>query len=110
MNPGHTRPRSTSRDAVVIIDPDDSEKECLDPNKLLAPMLEKLTDLNVPLAVIISDANRSATYTLTAFTARLWPIRDGKVILGLKKIELKQLRARISFDIAIETVESDQIE
>jgi hypothetical protein len=97
------RQRSISRERIVVIDPGDRDSECLDPAQLLRDLLPKLTTLDIPLVVTLTDNSTSVSYPLNVFTSKLWRINDGKVIFGLKKIRLSELSANITYDIDVET-------
>jgi hypothetical protein len=97
------RPRSVSRERATVIDPGDPDAECLDPEQLLSSILSKLTTLDIPLSVTISDNENQVSYPINIFTSKLWPIRDGCVIFGLKRIKFEELKASINFNISIET-------
>jgi len=97
------RPRSISRSRVTVIDPGDPDRECLDPNQLLDQLLSNLRNLDVPLVVSISDNSTQVQYPLKTFTSKLWPIREGDVIFGLKRIKFREIKAEIKFNIEVES-------
>jgi len=97
------RARSVSRSRITVIDPGDANNECLDPAQLLDSVLSKVTTLDIPLVVTVSDTVTSVSYPLAIFTAKLWPIRKGFVIFGLKKIKFRDLKAKVTVEIQVET-------
>jgi hypothetical protein len=96
------RPRSVSRSRITVIDPGDPNAECLDPCQLLESVLKDLKSVDIPLVVKIADETESVYYKLSTFTSKLWPIRDGKVHFGLKRINYRDLRASIHFDVIVQ--------
>lgn len=96
------RPRSISRSRITVIDPGDPDNECLDPNQLLESLLKQIRSLDVPLVVCISDESTRVEYPLKVFTSKLWPIRGNHVIFGLQRINFKQIKASITYDVEIE--------
>lgn len=97
------RSRSVSRHRVTVIDPGNPDAECLDPNQLLEKLLSNISSLDIPLIVVLSDEVNTVNYPLKTFTAKLWPIKNGKVVFGLSKLSFKQLRVSIRFDLEIES-------
>jgi len=100
------RPRSVSQSQITVIDPGNPDTACLDPFQLLDPIISQLRSLDVPLVVKITDGVTTVEYTLAIFTSKLWPIRDGKVVFGLKKVVFDEIKASIS--VTIITVKEDQ--
>jgi hypothetical protein len=85
----------------VKITSDFESGECLDPIALLDDLLPHIKSLDIPLAVTISDGEKSISYLLSIFTSREYEVRDGFVLFGLKKLKLKNLNVNISFDLNI---------
>jgi hypothetical protein len=97
----HTRARSLSRERVIKRTDLFPGGEALDPVALLGDLLNKITDLDAPLSVTISDNSSSVTYLLSAFISKEYEVIDDTVKFGLKRLKTKELRANVSFEIQI---------
>lgn len=97
----HVRARSLSRERVVKKTDAFPGGESLDPVALLGDLLDKIKDLDTPLSITVSDNNNSVTYLLSAFISKEYEIIDNKVKFGLKRLAVKELKVRVSYDVQI---------
>jgi hypothetical protein len=96
------RPRSLSRSKVVKISDAFPSGECLDPIALLDDLLNKVENVNLPLAVNLTDGENSVSFLLSIFISKEYEVLNGKVKFGLKKLNIKNLKIEISFKIELE--------
>jgi len=95
------RSRSVSRSRITKISSEATSGEVLDPAALLEDLLSKIPNLDAPLGVTLTSGTDSVTYLLSTFLSKEYEIREGLVIFGIKKLQLKGLRARISFEVEV---------
>lgn len=95
------RARSISRNRVVKISDAFPSGEALDPIALLVDILPKLTDLDIPLGVTLSDNEKSITYLLSIFTEKQYEVIDDEVKFGLKRLKIRDLKIEIKFNVEI---------
>lgn len=74
----------------------------LDPIGLLSSLLPKITDLNTPFAVNLSDSKNSISIPLSVFTSRDHPISEGFIKFGLTCLKLNELKVSVSYDLVID--------
>lgn len=96
-----TRSRSVSRSRVVKIDHESGGREFLDPIVLLEDLLPHIKDFNVPLTVTLRDNKNSVAYLLPIFVSKHYDVLDTQVKFGFKRLELKELKVSISFDLEL---------
>lgn len=97
-----SRSRSVSRSRVIKISSLFPSGEELEPTALLEPLLTKITDSEAPLTVILSDSSTSVSYNLNTFLSKSYEVSGEFVLFGFKKIKLKELKVKISFELTIE--------
>jgi len=95
------RSRSISRNRVIKISDIFPSGESLDPVALLSDLLPHINNLDIPLAVTLSDKSDSVTFLLSVFISREYEVIGDLVKLGFKRLRIKELTAKISFDISI---------
>lgn len=95
------RSRSVSRSRVVKIDHESGGKEFLDPIALLEDLLPHIKNFNVPLTVTLRDSMTSVAYLLPVFVSKHYDILGTQVKFGFKRLELKDLKVSISFDLEL---------
>jgi len=96
------RARSISRSRVVKTSDVFPSGEVLDPTALLGDLLNKITDLDAPLAVKVSDNSNSVTYKLSVFVAKEYEVIGDSVKFGIRKLKIKELKVNISFDVELQ--------
>jgi hypothetical protein len=96
------RSRSVSRSRVVKRSDLFKSGEALDPVELLSDVLSNFKNVDVPLAVKITDGTEEVTYILSSFLSKDYEVVGEIVRFGFKKLNIKNLRAFISFEIQIE--------
>jgi len=97
----HVRPRSVSRERVTTTGSLGNDDETLDPMKIIEPLVGHIQSLDIPLAVKLTDGNKTVVYLLSVFTQKNWPISEGYVKFGITKLKLDSLKVNISFDVEI---------
>lgn len=96
------RSRSVSRSRIVKRSNLYQSGEALDPFILLGDILPGLTTTDIPLAVVLSDGDSSVSYLLSVFLTKDYEVVDDKVVFGFKRLNVKDLRAKIEFNITID--------
>jgi hypothetical protein len=99
--PSGLRSRSVSRSRVVKTSELFESGEALDPLVLLADILPKLNDLDIPLGVTLSDNQKSVTYLLSVFTEKEYEVIVDEVKFGLKRLKIRELKVEIKFNVQI---------
>jgi len=97
-----SRSRSVSRSRVVRISSIFPSGEELEPTALLEPLLQKITDTETPLVVLISDRSTSVSYNLNTFLSKTYEVTGEYVNFGFRKIKIKELKVSISFEVMID--------
>jgi len=95
------RSRSVSRSRVTKTSDSVLSGEILDPAALLEDILGKIPDLDIPLGVHLRSGSESVSFSLSVFLASEYEVVEGVVSFGIKKLALKGLRAKISFEIEV---------
>lgn len=94
-------PRTIAKSSVVRSSSINSETKLLDPFLVLESLLSKITDLNAPFAVNLSDNTKSISMTLATFTSREYPVIDNVIKFGVTKLKLDELKVSVSYDLAV---------
>jgi hypothetical protein len=97
------RSRSVSRSRVIKKSDLFPGGEALDPYVLLEDVLKNLNSTDVPLSVKLSDGNNTVVFILSTFLSKDYEVVNGKVTFGFRKLDVDSLRAKIEFDIGIES-------
>lgn len=97
------RQRSRSRESVVIKTDEFVSGSALDPTKLLAEVLSGLNSLDVALTVNITDGDKTVVFALNSFVSKNYEVVDGMVKFGYKRLSVDHLRARLTYEINIDT-------
>lgn len=96
-----SRSRSVSRTRVVKLTDLFPSGESLDPVALLDDVLPHINNLDIPLAVKISDSTNTVFFLLSTFISKEYEVIDDVVKLGFQRLKVKELKVNISFDISI---------
>jgi len=96
------RARSASRSRVIKHSDLFKSGKSLDPIALLSDLLEHVKSLDIPLAVKITDGINEVTYLLSVLISKEYEVIDEKVKFGFKRLDIKSLKATISFDVALD--------
>jgi hypothetical protein len=97
------RPRSQSRERVVVKSEEFVSGEALDPMKFLADLIEGLNSFDIGIAVKLTDGISSAAYSLSTFVSKKYEVENGKVKFGYRKLNLETLRASITYEVYVAT-------
>jgi len=95
------RPRSRSRERVVVDSSEFTSGEALDPMKLLVGIAENLKTLDLGLEVKLTDGEKRVSYPLSVFCSRQYEVVNGEVKFGFKRLKLGSLKASIEYNITV---------
>lgn len=96
-----SRPRSQSRERVVVKTADFASGEALDPVKFLSDLIDGLNTLDVAISINLSDGTKKVSYQLSTFVRKQYEVRDGLVKFGFRSLRLDSLRATVSYEVCI---------
>jgi len=95
------RSRSVSRTKIVKLTDTYESGEALDPQALLSDLIPHVNDFDIPLSVNLNDGKNSVSFLLSVFISKEYEVIDHFVKFGAKKLDIRNLKVNISFDIEV---------
>jgi len=86
----------------ILGDPGGPEAQQFEPAAVFNNLPTRFSDLLPDLVIVVTDGDKRVEYGYDKFMSKTYPIRNGKVKFGAKKMSLSALRITVGITFRIE--------